>query len=126
MERVGAEGFDGERWRKPGRWAVCFAADWCPYCARFLRRFTSFRPPDGVALAIVDLTDLDNPLWDRFSVDIVPTLAMFVDGQLAWRRDGRAGYGLDATSLADLERASRCPEREGGGRRGPPYGTRTL
>lgn len=107
METFPPSAFDGQRLKRDGRWAVSFTADWCPFCADFRPRFEAFRPPAGVHLGIGDLTDLENPLWERFEVEVVPTLAVFTDGRLSWRRDGRLGKGLGAEDLRALDAALR-------------------
>ncbi len=107
MERLGPDAFSRDRLNKKGRWGVCFAADWCPFCVEFLPQFTATDPPKGVHLAHADLTDLENPLWEIFEIEVVPTLAVFVDGRLTWRRDGRLGRGLGAADLKALDEALR-------------------
>lgn len=105
METWGASAFHGERLDRPGDWAVCFLADWCPFCREFGVRFEEL---DGVApfpLAIADVTDLESPLWDVFHVDVVPTLIAFRGGKAIWRRDGISGVGLKEKDLFDLRTA---------------------
>jgi thioredoxin-like negative regulator of GroEL len=55
--------------------AVCFCADWCGYCQRFLPHF---RKVPGSWL--VDVTDEEDPLWDSFRIDVVPTVIVFSGG----------------------------------------------
>ena len=105
MDRISTAGFAGDRLDRPGRYAVCFSADWCPFCQRFARLFEEWQAPRGVHRAVIDLTDTDSPLWDRFDVQVVPTLAVFVDGELTWRRNGRRMRGLKERDLADLSAA---------------------
>ena len=58
-----------------GRVAVLFCADWCGYCHRFLPLFKR------VAGAwAVDISDEDDPLWDRYGIRVVPTVIVFEDG----------------------------------------------
>src|SRR5215469_16684576 len=73
MDRLGPADFEGERLLRAGRWAVCFAAEWCGFCDEFLPRFGRLASTPGLSLAIGDLTDLASPLWDRFRIDVVPT-----------------------------------------------------
>jgi len=58
--------------------------------------------------ALVDISDEDNPLWETFKVDIVPTLVGFRDGVAIARKDGIAGAGL---GMSDLQDASRKMEK---------------
>jgi len=96
--------FDGAKLGRPGRWVVAFLADWCPFCRRFRGPLEDWRPPTGVRAAIADLTDLDSPLWDRFAIEVVPTLVGFRDGTVVGRRDGIAGRGLSPRALDELAR----------------------
>ena len=64
-----------------GRVAVLFCADWCGYCTRFLPLFKQL--PAGV---MVDVSDEDLPAWDDYSIAVVPTVLLFVDGEPQERR----------------------------------------
>jgi thioredoxin 1 len=82
-----------------------FYASWCPFCRKFLTIFegtmTKKNDPQG---ALVDISDEDNPLWERFGVNIVPTLVGFRDGAAIVRKDGVAGVGLGMPELEDALR----------------------
>lgn len=57
--------------------------------------------------ALVYLDDYSNPLWEDYDVEVVPTIALFQDGQLIERQDGILGYGLDQAAVrAFVARAS--------------------
>jgi thioredoxin 1 len=105
LERVGAEAFRGEEFTRPGRWAVAFLADWCPFCRAFAPRFESLAPPGPAKLAVADLTSEESPLWETFSIDVVPTVVVFQDGKTLFRRDGRLGRGLGASDLKAIAAA---------------------
>jgi thioredoxin 1 len=79
-----------------------FYASWCPFCRKFLTIFestvTKKNDPQG---ALVDISDEDNPLWERFGVSVVPTLVGFRDGAAIVRKDGVAGVGLGMPELED-------------------------
>jgi len=47
----------------------------------------------------MDLSDDDNPLWDTFSIEVVPTIIVFRDGKPEFRRDGFFGRGLSETAI---------------------------
>ncbi|MHB1435174.1 MAG: thioredoxin family protein [Thermoplasmata archaeon] len=104
MEKLADSQFEGKRLGRPGRWIVAFVADWCPFCQRFRGHLESWRPPAGVRVAIGDVTDLDSDLWDRFAIEVVPTLVGFADGAAVARRDGVAGRGLTPRALDALAR----------------------
>jgi len=82
---------------------VLFHATWCPFCTSFVPSFvkaTSAAPGYEVIEAVID--EDENPLWDKLSIAIVPTVIFFEDGKPVRRLDGKAGVGLKAS---DLERA---------------------
>ncbi len=54
--------------------------------------------------AIVDISDMDSPLWERFDVEIVPTLVGFKDGKPLVRKNGIPGVGLSAQELDEVLR----------------------
>jgi thioredoxin 1 len=82
-----------------------FYASWCPFCRKFLTIFestmTKKNDPQG---ALVDISDEDNPLWDTFGVNIVPSLFGFRSGEAIARKDGIAGEGLGMPELEDALR----------------------
>jgi len=94
---LGPDGFE-ERLRDMGSVVVCFAADWCGFCARFLPEFArrAARGQAGVQFAVADVSDYDDPRWEAYAIRVVPTLVHFVAGAPARRLDGRLGYGLSA------------------------------
>ena len=54
--------------------------------------------------ALVDISAENNPLWETFKVDIVPTLVGFRNGLAIARKDGIAGAGLETSDLKDALR----------------------
>lgn len=74
-----------------------FWATWCPFCRRFKTEFDRLATEKTWRFASVHLEDESNPLWDDYSVDVVPTMALFRDGKLVDREDGVLGYGIDRT-----------------------------
>ena len=80
---------------------VLFYASWCPYCTRFVPVFD--RETAGFKLGKVIhvlLDDYDNPLWDIYDVEAVPTAVFFQKGKVCSRLDGRFGVGLNARQLS--------------------------
>lgn len=73
-----------------------FYSSWCPFCQGFLPSFerkvvkTDF---DMVLHVVVD--DYDNPLWEGYSIEAVPTVILFELGTVLKRLDGRLGRGLN-------------------------------
>lgn len=79
-----------------------FYATWCPYCMSFLRAFNKNIVVYQFNCVIrVNLDDYDNPLWDDYSIDAVPTVIFFEDGKVCSRLDGRFGVGLSEKQLTD-------------------------
>ncbi|MCI4364811.1 MAG: thioredoxin family protein [Thermoplasmata archaeon] len=105
MHRLGPEAFKDGVLQRPGRWVVDFSADWCPYCDEFLTTFRGLAGTGSFDTAIGDLTDLENPLWEEFEVDIVPTVIAFRDGAVVFRADGRRAEGLHSDDLRGLREA---------------------
>jgi thiol-disulfide isomerase/thioredoxin len=105
VEVLGPKDFEGDRLTRPGTWAVGFLASWCPFCRAFRPKFERFSAGPEVHLAVADVSEEENPLWDSLRVEVVPTLVVFRDGRPTWRRDGRAGEGLDERDLRALAAA---------------------
>lgn len=122
-ERVGPEAFDGVRFLRPGRAVVAFLAEWCPFCRAFEPEFLRPSQPGSVPRFVADVTSEESPLWDRFGIQVVPTVIVFEDGRAVLRRDGVAGEGLGAADLRAIEEATRrprgAPGRPGEGRASP-------
>lgn len=55
---------------------VLFVADWCGYCRRFLPSFKQMQHA-----YVVDISDEDDPLWDDYGIQVVPTVLLFEDGK---------------------------------------------
>ena len=90
---------------KTNKVLMMFYADWCPFCQKFKPMFESL--PDSKSNAKyraygAKLNDDDNPLWDRFSINSVPTLIAFDEARLVARRDGRMGIGLTKSDLDSI------------------------
>ena len=72
-----------------------FWATWCPFCRRYKPEFDKLAAKLPWRFASVYLDDESNPLWDDYSVEVVPTLALFRGGKLVDRQEGVLGYGID-------------------------------
>jgi hypothetical protein len=44
----------------------------------------------------------DNPLWEKFSIEAVPTLIAFKKGKIISRRDAKMGVGLEKSDLDSI------------------------
>ncbi len=107
MQNLAPADFSGEKLLREGKWVVAFGADWCPYCRDFRKRYELREPALGGNVAWVDVSDTDNPLWNSFHLDIIPTMMVFQDGDQSWRRDGKSMKGLTNQDLDDLLAASK-------------------
>ena len=71
-----------------------------PYCMRFVPVFDKKIVNFSYGSVIhVLLDDYDNPLWDDYSIDAVPTLIYFEKGKAIRRLDGKNGVGLNEKQL---------------------------
>ena len=97
--------FSGTTLLDPGSILALFYTDWCPFCKSFLTIFESAMGKRTKPLgALANISDENNPLWETFKVDIVPTLVGFRDGLVIVRKDGVAGIGLGMPELEDALR----------------------
>jgi thiol-disulfide isomerase/thioredoxin len=111
VERLEASAFHGTRLDRPGRTTVAFVAAWCPFCREFLPRYQAREGTVPGTLATVDLSEEENPLWERFHIDVVPTLIGFESGSERWRVDGILGRGMDPPMLEAALRRWGAPTR---------------
>ena len=106
MDTVSTSDFEGERLaREPRTALVVFVADWCGYSRRFLRAAEPQAEGFPAPVLLADVSDEDDPLWDRFRLRIVPSLVLFKDGEPVWRMDGRSLVGLPPTALDEARKA---------------------
>ncbi|HKZ58835.1 MAG TPA: thioredoxin family protein [Candidatus Thermoplasmatota archaeon] len=95
MRTLEPSAFEGAKLlHSPGFLAVCFEADWCGFCTRFLPHFESRSAQAGIPFALADLSSEDDLRWDTLGIRAVPTLILFKDGEAVWRADARLGVGL--------------------------------
>jgi hypothetical protein len=48
------------------------------------------------------INDDDSPLWNRFSINTVPTLIAFNKSKIIARRDSKMGFGLNKSDLDSI------------------------
>jgi thioredoxin-like negative regulator of GroEL len=80
---------------------IVFAARWCGFCSRFLAQARSLDAGGNMRLVLIDTDNPDESLWDEYSVKIVPTILVFNNGQIIFRRDGKSGAGLSMSELQE-------------------------
>ena len=85
---------------------VLFYADWCPFCRSFKPIFESKEDLDNQDYTFynVKLNEDDNPLWDEFNINSVPTIIAFEKDKIVSRRNAVMGIGLLKSDIDSLLR----------------------
>ncbi len=94
LEVATPDAFERDVLRSAQPTVVAFWAAWCPYCRIFRRVFDARAARSGVRFALVHIEEDDNPLWDRYNIEVVPSVAYFVAGRLEKRLDGALRRGV--------------------------------
>ena len=81
---------------------VMFTTSWCPFCRRFKPKFIDAATRADVRSVIAYIDDWENPLWDEYGIDVVPTLVLFEKGKPGSRRDGVLGRGLGEKDIDEI------------------------
>jgi len=105
-----ADDFEGTILKNKQSLAVVFTASWCPFCGMFLPVFKSSLSEKKLPYATVDLSSYDNPLWETFEIEVVPTVVIFKYGQVSYRADGKYGRGLSNNVMDDVIREFSVPQ----------------
>ena len=79
---------------------VLFVAGWCGFC-RQLRAELDGAAGTGLPLVEVDISDEQDPAWDEWRVELVPTAVLFRDGREAGRRTPSL-HGLPLGEVLEL------------------------
>jgi thioredoxin 1 len=122
VTRIGPEAFDDGRLTRSGSWAVAFLADWCPFCREFEPLFNELGDSRSFGLLVADVTAQESPLWERFEIDVVPTVLVFRDGRPVFRMDGIPGEGLGPAAIAAVRTAGEARLAGGAARATPALG----
>ena len=101
MEYVLPEEFDSKVLNSEKKTLVLFYADWCPYCANFKPTFEGMDSSNIQKKAALVNED-ENPLWDRFYIQAIPTMISFQNGKILTRRDAKKGIGLTRTDMESI------------------------
>jgi len=99
MEHVTSEEFDSKILNNSQKTLVLFYASWCPYCTSFKPTFESASTNKAKKMATL-IDEDENPLWDRFNIQAVPSMILFENGKIVSRRDAKKHVGL---TRADME-----------------------
>jgi thioredoxin 1 len=100
MENVLPEEFDSKV-LKSTKTLVLFYADWCPYCANFKPTFEEIKS-DKIQKKTTLLNEDENLLWERFNIEMVPTMIAFENGKILARRDAKRGIGLTRKDMESI------------------------
>jgi thioredoxin 1 len=81
---------------------ILFYADWCGYCKSFLPIFEDSvknLSNQKILFGGVKLNEDENPLWDKYGINAVPTLIAFSKSTIKDRRDAKMGVGLTKSDM---------------------------
>ena len=106
MEMLPRGAFRKNRLLRDGAWVVAFLADWCPFCRRFQPQFEALDENVSFRTGVGDVSAEESPLWDDFSIEVVPALAVFRGGRLVFRVDSEPGVGLPPSALEQARAAA--------------------
>lgn len=81
---------------------VMFYATYCGYCKSFALIFEEYSQDYDFVFAKSDITNDDNPLWNVYKMELVPTLIAFKQGKVITRRDALQGIGLNEDDIKTL------------------------
>jgi thiol-disulfide isomerase/thioredoxin len=81
---------------------ILFCTSWCPFCRDFFPKFDRIVPRDSFEKILrVYIDDDNNPLWDDYSLEAVPSAIIFKYGKEVERLDARLGYGLSEKTFRE-------------------------
>jgi len=101
MEHVKPEEFDSKVLTDNKKTVVLFYATWCPYCSNFKPTFESAKIESANKVGSI-IDEDENPLWDRFNIQAVPTMIVFQNGKIISRRDAKKHVGLTKSDMDSI------------------------
>jgi len=101
MEHVKPEEFDSKVLSSNKKSVVLFYATWCPYCANFKPTFESAKIEKANKFGSI-IDEDENPLWDRFNIQAVPTMIVFDNGKVVLRKDAKKSVGLTKSDMDSI------------------------
>jgi len=81
---------------------MLFFARWCPFSRAFKPSFEDLASSSNGDFGEIDISDEESEYWDKYDINIVPTLIAFSRGKVTARRDGRPHVGLSKSDLKGL------------------------
>ncbi len=80
---------------------VLFYSSWCPFCRSFKPVFEKYAEnPSSFVFIKVRIDEDENPMWETYSLDAVPSVLLFRNGQAAKRLDCERGVGLNEAKFS--------------------------
>ncbi len=101
MEHVLPEEFDSKILADGRKILVLFYADWCPYCSNFKPTFKEINS-ENIQKKAALINEDENPFWDRFNIQAVPTMIAFQNGKIIARRDAKKNVGLTRSDMESI------------------------
>jgi thioredoxin 1 len=98
MEHVTPEDFGSKVLQSDKKTVVLFYATWCPYCANFKPTFETAKIENVNKIGSI-IDEDENPLWDRFNIQAVPTIVVFQNGKIISRKDAKKHVGLTKSDM---------------------------
>jgi thiol-disulfide isomerase/thioredoxin len=75
---------------------VLFYSSWCPFCRSFLPIFNKYaQKREDKKFLRVKIDRFLNPIWEKYSVNVVPTVILFQGNNVFRRLNGVLGVGLN-------------------------------
>ena len=81
---------------------IVFYATYCPFCKEFCQTFEKYSKDSRFLFAKTDITDDNNPFWEKYHIKTIPTVITFKEGKIRARIDAKGGVGLTEKDLKDL------------------------
>ena len=73
-----------------------FYSSWCPFCRNFLSVFNQHaQNPGNITYIKVKIDEDEDPLWETYSLEAVPSIILFENGIVSQRLDCELGAGLN-------------------------------
>jgi thioredoxin-like negative regulator of GroEL len=90
----------GEHLKTHPKVIALFYASWCPFCRSFISIFNKHaQKPSQETFIRVLIDDDENPMWETFSLEAVPSIILFENGKITRRLDCELGAGLNEKQL---------------------------
>ena len=81
---------------------VLFYASWCPFCRDFLPFFEKTLRKKREKSFSVRLDDETNLLWEKYDIEVVPTVILFEGERVLTKLNGVSGVGLAERQLEEF------------------------